>query len=77
MGGRTRRREAEEDLLNRAAIVTPSDRDLAVITLHDLHIEIGHHTTEIGTRWTVSPRARFELLDLLHEENHRRAECTP
>jgi len=32
----------------------------------------GHHPTKIGTRWTVSPRARFELLDLLLEENHRR-----
>lgn len=38
----------------------------------DLDPEIGHHATKIGTRWTVSPRARFELLDLLLEENHRR-----
>ncbi|MCA1673388.1 MAG: hypothetical protein LC799_14710 [Actinobacteria bacterium] len=35
-------------------------------------MEIGHHHTKIGTRWTISPRARFELLDLLLEENHRR-----
>ena len=25
-------------------------------------------------RWTVSPAARVEILDLLLEENHRRAE---
>ena len=67
----------------------PTDRDPAVVALRDLHteidravmdtygwnidLEIGHHPTKIGTRWTVSPRARFELLDLLLEENHRRA----
>lgn len=67
----------------------PADRDAAVVALRDLHaeidaavlaaygwdldLEIGHHLTKIGTRWTVSPRARFELLDLLLEENHRRA----
>jgi len=71
----------------------PTDRALAVITLRDLHTEIdyavmdaygwdldlemGHHPTKIGTRWTVSPRARFELLDLLLEENHRRAGLLP
>jgi len=67
----------------------PADRDPDVFALRelhaeidqavmdaygwDLHLEIGHHPTKIGTRWTVSPRARFELLDLLLEENHRRA----
>ncbi|OZF45381.1 hypothetical protein CH291_17985 [Rhodococcus sp. 14-1411-2a] len=67
----------------------PSDRDPAVRALRGIHsdidravmasygwdldLEIGHHPTKIGTRWTVSPRARFELLDLLLEENHRRA----
>ncbi|MBA8792841.1 hypothetical protein FHX74_000435 [Friedmanniella endophytica] len=39
----------------------------------ELDLEIGHHPTKIGTRWTVSPRARFELLDRLLIENHRRA----
>lgn len=38
----------------------------------DLDPEIGHHRTKIGARWTVSPRARLEFLDLLLEENHRR-----
>lgn len=38
----------------------------------DLDLGIGHHKTKIGTRWTVSPAARFELLDRLLEENHRR-----
>jgi len=66
-----------------------ADRDPAVVALRELHaeidaavldaygwdldLEIGHHLTKIGTRWTVSRRARFELLDLLLEENHRRA----
>lgn len=39
----------------------------------DLDPEIGHHPTKIGIRWTVSPGARFELLDRLLVENHRRA----
>jgi hypothetical protein len=67
----------------------PAERDPDVQALRDLHAEIdyavlaaygwdldpeiGHHPTKIGTRWTVSKRARFELLDLLLEENHRRA----
>ncbi|HEY5857374.1 MAG TPA: DNA methyltransferase [Aldersonia sp.] len=38
----------------------------------DLDPEIGHHRTSIGTRWTFSPAARFELLDRLLEENQRR-----
>ena len=51
--------------------------DLAVLAAygwHDLDPEIGHHRTKIGVRWTVSPRARFELLDRLLVENHRRSE---
>lgn len=67
----------------------PADRDPAIVALRHLHakineavvaaygwdlnLEIGHHSTKIGTRWTVSPAARFELLDLLLEENHSRA----
>lgn len=70
----------------------PADRDPAVVALRELHAEIdhailaaygwdldpeiGHHRTKIGTRWTVSPAARFELLDLLLAENHRRAGYT-
>jgi hypothetical protein len=38
----------------------------------DLDLKIGHHPTKIGIRWTVAKEARFELLDLLLEENHRR-----
>jgi hypothetical protein len=38
----------------------------------DLDPQLGHHPTKIGTRWTVSREARFELLDRLLEENHRR-----
>jgi len=66
----------------------PTDHDPAVVNLREIHTaidhavlaaygwdldpEIGHHPTKIGTRWTMSPQARFELLDLLLEENHRR-----
>ncbi|TVZ00015.1 hypothetical protein EAS64_38680 [Trebonia kvetii] len=38
----------------------------------DLDLKIGHHPTKIGIRWTVSKETRFELLDRLLEENHRR-----
>ncbi len=50
--------------------------DLAVRDAYgwmDLELDIGHHPTKIGTRWTVSPDARFEILDRLLVENHRRA----
>lgn len=46
---------------------------LAAYGWSDLDPDIGHHPTKIGTRWTVSPTARFELLDRLLVENHRRA----
>lgn len=45
---------------------------LAAYGWSDLDPQVGHHPTKIGTRWTVSREARFELLDLLLEENHRR-----
>jgi hypothetical protein len=38
----------------------------------DLDPEVGHYPTKIGVRWTVSPAARFEILDRLLAENHRR-----
>ncbi len=47
---------------------------LAAYGWADLDLQIGHHPTKIGIRWTVSPHARFELLDRLLVENHRRAE---
>lgn len=43
----------------------------------DLDLAVGHHPTKIGVRWTVSPQARFELLDRLLVENHRRAGTAP
>lgn len=46
---------------------------LAAYGWEDLDPQIGHYPTKIGTRWTVSPQARFELLDRLLVENHRRA----
>jgi hypothetical protein len=46
---------------------------LAAYGWDDLDPEIGHHPTKIGIRWTVSPQARFELLDRLLVDNHRRA----
>jgi len=42
---------------------------------NDLDPEIGHHPTKIGTRWTFSPAVRFEVLDRLLAENHRRHEA--
>ena len=62
----------------------PADRELRDIHVaideavmraygwEDLDLKIGHHPTKIGIRWTVSKEARFELLDRLLEENHRR-----
>lgn len=50
--------------------------DLAVLAAYgwsDLNPTIGHHRTKIGIRWTFSPNARYELLDRLLIENHRRA----
>ncbi|MHB1624613.1 MAG: Eco57I restriction-modification methylase domain-containing protein [Candidatus Dormibacteria bacterium] len=49
---------------------------LAAYGWDDLDPQIGHHRTKIGTRWTVSHQARFQLLDRLLVENHRRAEGT-
>lgn len=46
---------------------------LAAYGWGDLDPQIGHHPTKIGIRWTVSPAARFEVLDRLLVENHRRA----
>lgn len=41
----------------------------------DLDPEMGHHKTKLGARWTISSETRFELLDRLLVENHRRAEA--
>ena len=49
------------------------DAVMAAYGWSDLPLDIGHHRTKIGTRWTLSPEARFELLDRLLVENHRRA----
>ncbi|WP_433784632.1 Eco57I restriction-modification methylase domain-containing protein [Actinomycetospora sp. CA-101289] len=52
-----------------------ADIDHAVMDAYgwsDLDLNIGHHPTRIGIRWTVGPDARFELLDRLLEENQRR-----
>ena len=38
----------------------------------DLDPEVGHHRTKIRMRWTVSPAVRFEILNRLLAENHRR-----
>jgi hypothetical protein len=49
--------------------------DIAVFDAYgwsDLDPEVGHHETKIGIRWTLSPRVRFEVLDRLLAENHRR-----
>jgi hypothetical protein len=38
----------------------------------DLDPRVGHYPTKIGIRWTVNPEVRFEILDRLLAENHRR-----
>jgi hypothetical protein len=53
--------------------------DLAVLAAYgwqDLDLRVGHYPTKIGVRWTVSPDARFQLLDRLLVENHSRAGAT-
>ncbi|WP_112272840.1 Eco57I restriction-modification methylase domain-containing protein [Lentzea terrae] len=50
--------------------------DQAVIEAYgwgDVPLDHGFYTYRQMTRWTVSPAARVEILDLLLEENHRRA----
>jgi hypothetical protein len=52
-----------------------ADIDRAVLDAygwHDLDLKVGHHQTKTGLRWTASKEARFDLLDLLLAENHRR-----
>jgi hypothetical protein len=52
-----------------------ADIDHAVLAAYgwsDLDPQVGHYPTKIGTRWTVSPDTRFELLDRLLAENHHR-----
>ena len=39
----------------------------------DVPLDHGFHTYRQMRRWTVSPEARVEILDLLLDENHRRA----
>jgi hypothetical protein len=39
----------------------------------DVDLDHGFHTYRQMERWTVSPAARVEILDLLLEENHKRA----
>jgi len=45
---------------------------LAAYGSADLDPQIGHKPMKIGTRWTVSREARFELLDRPLEENRCR-----
>ncbi len=52
------------------------DVDRAVFDAYgwnDLDPELGHHRTKIGVRWTLPQHVRFEVLDRLLVENHRRA----
>ncbi|MFD5972835.1 Eco57I restriction-modification methylase domain-containing protein [Streptomyces bacillaris] len=75
------------NLINDPQIGDAADRDIARI--RQIHVELDHavmaaygwdvsldhgfHTYRQVQRWTVSPTARVEILDLLLEENHRRA----
>lgn len=52
------------------------DLDRAVVDAYgwgEVPLEHGFHTYRQMRRWTVSPAARVEILDLLLGENHRRA----
>ncbi|MBT0774288.1 hypothetical protein KIH74_35420 [Kineosporia sp. J2-2] len=67
--------------------ISNSDKDVA--RMREIHVELdeavvaaygwdvpldhGFHTYRQMTRWSPSPAARVELMDLLLEENHRRA----
>ena len=76
------------NLVNDPALADPIDRDISRLrAIHeeldeqvlnaygwaDIAPEHGFHEYRKMERWTVSPRARVEILDRLLEENHRRA----
>jgi hypothetical protein len=65
--------EFDPDIVNLRNIHAAIDLEvLEAYGWSNLDPEIGHHITTLGTRWTFSPAARFELLDLLLQENQRR-----
>jgi hypothetical protein len=47
-------------------------RVMAAYGWNRVPLDHGHHSYRRLTRWTVSPAARVELLDLLLQENHDR-----
>ncbi|MFI7356246.1 Eco57I restriction-modification methylase domain-containing protein [Streptomyces avidinii] len=76
------------NLVNAPAVTDSADADVARLRqIHveldqavmaaygwgDVDLDHGFHTYRQMERWTVSPAARVEILDLLLEENHRRA----
>ncbi|MFY1633575.1 hypothetical protein ACN27F_09875 [Solwaraspora sp. WMMB335] len=76
------------NLINDPATIDSADRDVAAIrAIHveldeavmgacgwgSVSLDHGFHTYRRMQRWTVSPNARVEILDLLLAENHRRA----
>lgn len=75
-------------LVNSRTITDSADSDVARIRAIHVELDhavmaaygwdnvpLGHgfHTYRQMQRWTVSPTARVQILDLLLEENHRRA----
>jgi hypothetical protein len=68
---------AETDLGVRRLRDIHTEIDHAVLAAYgwsNLRLQISHHPTKIGIRWTVSPEVRFKLLDRLLAENHQRHE---
>ncbi|MEV1107799.1 DNA methyltransferase [Micromonospora sp. NPDC049751] len=76
------------NLINDPATTDSADRDVATMrAIHieldeavmgacgwsSVSLDHGFHTYRRMQRWTVSPNARVEILDLLLAENHRRA----
>ena len=65
--------ERDPEVVNLREIHAEIDRAVfAAYGWGDLDPEIGHHPTKIGVRWTLSQAVRFEVLDRLLAENHRR-----
>lgn len=65
---------ADPDLARMRQIHVELDQTvMAAYGWDDVPLDHGFHTYRQMRRWTVSPAARVEILDLLLEENHRRA----
>ncbi|MDN5760564.1 MAG: hypothetical protein L0H59_18920 [Tomitella sp.] len=64
---------ADPDVARLRQIHTELDEAVMAAYRWDVPLEHGFHVYRQMRRWTVSPKARVEILDRLLEENHRRA----